>query len=85
MNEIIYVKHLKYSVQDKPLNLLLLPPPPFRKHMTVIDSEDSQMEETGKSTSSGLKICEYLQSPDRQYDCCGGSKLEGWKDRKEVT
>lgn len=53
--------------------------------MTVIDSEDSQMEETGKSTSSGLKIFEYLQSPDRQYDCCGGSKLEGWKDRKEVT
>ena len=64
MNEIIYVKHLKYTVQDKLLNLLLLPflPPTFRKHMTVIDSEDSQMEETGKSTSSGLKIFEYLQS-----------------------
>ena len=66
LNEIIYVKHLKYSALGKLLNLLLLPLPlpAFRIHMKVTDLQVSQIKETGKSTSSGLKIFEYLQSPE---------------------
>ena len=69
LNEIIYVKHLNYSALGKLLNLLLLPlpRPAFRIHMKVTALQVSQIKETGKSASSGLKIFEYLQSPE-MYD-----------------
>lgn len=66
LNETIYVQHLKYSALGKLLNLLLLLPPrsAFRIHMKVTALQVLQIKETGKSTSSGLKIFECLQSPE---------------------